>query len=117
MDLSRVCSRPVPRWAQQLDSLADVVSFGVAPGMILYQINQAVRHAGPNAAVEIGCLLAYAAFLILLLRGMPAGKIQPRYAAAIWFQRCAYARGGTLDRSFPLSFTIGYFNGAVRNCC
>lgn len=60
----------VARWLQaqsslgrELDSLADVVSFGVAPGMILYQLLRTAYFQDPDA-IEISMLKVAPALLV-----------------------------------------------------
>ena len=48
---------------KQLDSLADVVSFGVAPGMIIYQFLR-MSYAQDSAGVEVSILWLLPAFIL-----------------------------------------------------
>ena len=48
---------------KQLDSLADAVSFGVAPGMIIYQFLR-LSYAQDSAGVEVSILWLLPAFIL-----------------------------------------------------
>jgi len=49
---------------EQLDSLSDMVSFGIAPGILLYQFVKTLNHDHPIAILTYHPNLAYLAFLI-----------------------------------------------------
>jgi CDP-diacylglycerol--serine O-phosphatidyltransferase len=48
---------------KQLDSLADVVSFGVAPGIILYQLLR-LSYAREENGLDVSLTLLYPAFIV-----------------------------------------------------
>lgn len=56
---------------KQLDSLADVVSFGVAPGAMLYQMIAATQPLATEASV---CLPALPAFVVSMFSALRLGK-------------------------------------------
>lgn len=61
---------------KQLDSLADVVSFGVAPGMIFYKISEEYLFFGPNFPqfVPLIVALSYLPFLIPVFSAIRLAK-------------------------------------------
>lgn len=87
---------------KDLDSLADVVSFGVAPAMILFKLLWTAHIIQPDA-LDIPLLLMAPAFLVacfaaLRLARFNQGQNQDRYA----FQGLPTPAAGLLVASFPL---------------
>jgi len=58
---------------KQLDSLADVVSFGVAPSMIVYQFLR-MSFATAEGGIEVSMLLLMPAFFIAMAAAFRLGK-------------------------------------------
>ncbi len=63
MDLLPVYLKPHLKWVKQLDSLADVVSFGVAPGIIIYQFLR-LSFAQEVTGVDVSLLWLLPAFIL-----------------------------------------------------
>ena len=59
---------------KQLDSLADVVSFGVAPGIIIYQFLR-LSFAKEENGLDVSIALVVTCFYSSLCCGMAIGKI------------------------------------------
>lgn len=97
---------------KQLDSLSDVVSFGVAPGIILYQLLRIglAREAG---AVDISSGWAYAAFLVPCFAAWRLAKFNIDTRQAYGFRGVPTPAVGLLIASFPLILYYDYYNGAI----
>lgn len=55
---------------KQLDSLADMVTFGVAPAMIAFQLMQGVLINNPDMSPVVATVLQYLPFLLALMSAM-----------------------------------------------
>ena len=63
------CLRPTPHIGKELDSLADVVSFGVAPGIIIYTL---LRNSfSPGAPADINADSLNTILIIVISAIMP----------------------------------------------
>lgn len=99
---------------KQLDSLSDVVSFGVAPGIILYQILR-LAVMKDSEAVEISVGWTYAAFLIPCFAAWRLAKFNLDTRQAYGFIGVPTPAVGLLIASFPLILYHNYFDGAINN--
>ena len=76
------CSAPIRRFGAQLDSLADLVSFGVAPGIIMYSWSLARMGAAGWIAALIFCAgsaIRLARFNVQSVRDEGATKSDPYF--------------------------------------
>ena len=74
---------------KQLDSLADMVSFGVAPGLIIYQFLR-MSYAQEQNGHGYFDDLVITSFIAALCSSLETGKIQPGYNTIFFFQRIAH---------------------------
>jgi CDP-diacylglycerol---serine O-phosphatidyltransferase len=87
----------------QLDSLADVVSFGVAPGMIVYQFLRA-SFAQDQQALEISMLWLLPAFIIPCAGAYRLGRFNIDTEQSYGFKGVPIPAAGLLIASFPLIY-------------
>ncbi len=59
---------------KELDSLADMISFGLAPGILLYKFTKMLNHQSPIELLTNNTWLFYIAFLIPLLSALRLAK-------------------------------------------
>jgi CDP-diacylglycerol--serine O-phosphatidyltransferase len=88
---------------KQLDSLADVVSFGVAPGMIVYQFLRASFAQGQNG-LEISMILLLPAFIIPCAGAYRLGRFNIDTEQSYGFKGVPIPAAGLLIASFPLIY-------------
>lgn len=98
---------------KQLDSLADVVSFGVAPGMIVYQFLR-LSYAQHTNGLSINELWLLPAFIIPCAGAYRLGRFNIDDSQKYGFKGVPIPAAGLLVASFPLiywfsnnSFVIG----------
>jgi CDP-diacylglycerol--serine O-phosphatidyltransferase len=97
---------------KQLDSLADVVSFGVAPAMIIYQFLR-LSFAQQENGLDISALWLLPAFIIPCAGAFRLGRYNLDKEQTFFFKGVPIPAAGLLIASFPLiywysnhSFTI-----------
>lgn len=88
---------------KQLDSLADVVSFGVAPGMILYEFLQR-SYAGQENGLEVNTMLLLPAFIIPCAGAYRLARFNISHANSKNFQGLPIPAAGLLIASLPLMY-------------
>src|SRR5687767_11813370 len=88
---------------KQLDSLADVVSFGVAPGMIVYQFLRVSFSSTPDG-VEVPIMMLMPAFLIPCAAAFRLGKFNLDDSQQYGFKGVPTPAVGLLIASFPLIY-------------
>lgn len=88
---------------KQLDSLADVVSFGVAPGMILYQFMR-LAHAKDQGGLELPMILLFVAFILPAAAAYRLGKFNIDSTQTYSFRGVPTPAIGLLVASFPLIY-------------
>ena len=88
---------------KQLDSLADVVSFGVAPGMIVYQFLRLSYAAQPDG-IEIPFIYLMPAMLIPCAAAYRLGKFNLDDSQQYGFKGVPTPAVGLLIASFPLIY-------------
>jgi CDP-diacylglycerol--serine O-phosphatidyltransferase len=88
---------------KQLDSLADVVSFGVAPGMIIYQFLR-LSYANTPGGIEASVLVLMPAFLIPCAAAFRLGKFNLDDSQQYGFKGVPTPAVGLLIASFPLIY-------------
>jgi CDP-diacylglycerol--serine O-phosphatidyltransferase len=88
---------------KQLDSLADVVSFGVAPGMIVYQFLR-MSFAQQEGALDTSILWLLPAFIIPAAAAYRLGKFNLDTEQSYGFKGVPTPAVGLLIASFPLIY-------------
>jgi CDP-diacylglycerol--serine O-phosphatidyltransferase len=99
---------------KQIDSLADVVSFGVAPGMIIYQflrLSYAQQQDGLD--VNIGYLLP--AFIVSCAGAYRLARFNIDTQQTTNFKGVPIPAAGILVASFPLVYFFGETNGWLHS--
>ena len=86
---------------KQLDSLADVVSFGVAPSMIVYQFLR-MSYAQEAGGLDVSFLLLVPAFFIAAAAAYRLGKFNLDNSQAYGFRGVPTPAVGLMIASFPL---------------
>jgi CDP-diacylglycerol--serine O-phosphatidyltransferase len=94
---------------KQLDSLADVVSFGVAPSVIIYQLLR-FSFAREENGLEISIIWLLPAFILACAAGYRLAKFNLDETQSINFKGVPVPAIGLLIASFPL---ILHFNSAT----
>ena len=98
---------------KQLDSLSDVVSFGVAPGVIMYQLLRiAVMKESQDVETSIGW--TYAAFLVPCFAAWRLAKFNIDTRQQYGFRGVPTPAVGLLIASFPLILYYNYFDGSLN---
>jgi CDP-diacylglycerol---serine O-phosphatidyltransferase len=88
---------------KQLDSLADVVSFGVAPGMIVYQFLR-MSFAQEQGALDTSMVWMLPAFIIPAAAAYRLGKFNLDAGQSYGFKGVPTPAVGLLIASFPLIY-------------
>ena len=90
---------------KQLDSLADVVSFGVAPGMIIYQL---LRIELCTAGRWIGCFNCYGCCRLYFpcAAAWRLARFNLDSSAIIFFQRDCLFRQQDFNRFFSVDLLV-----------
>jgi CDP-diacylglycerol--serine O-phosphatidyltransferase len=91
----------------QLDSLADVVSFGVAPGFIVYQFLK-LSYAQQEEGLDISMIWLLPAFIIPCAGAYRLARFNITPAAGSGFTGVPIPAAGILIASFPLIYWITY---------
>lgn len=94
---------------KQLDSLSDVVSFGVAPGMILYQLLR-LGHAQDTNGLETSFALLLPAFLFTCAVAWRLAKFNVSTTQGDSFIGVPSPAAGLVVASFPLIIFYQYFD-------
>jgi CDP-diacylglycerol--serine O-phosphatidyltransferase len=96
---------------RELDSLADVVSFGVAPGMILYQLLRIAYAAGP-AGLDVSAAWLAPAFLLPMAAAWRLARFNLDPGQAYGFRGMPTPAVGLLVASIP--FILLYGDPAIQ---
>jgi CDP-diacylglycerol--serine O-phosphatidyltransferase len=96
---------------KQLDSLADVVSFGVAPGVILYQLLR-MSYMREEDGLDRSILLFMPAFIYSCAAAYRLAKFNLDDSQAYGFKGLPTPAAGLLIASFPLILHFG--NGLIN---
>ncbi|MEP7166290.1 MAG: CDP-diacylglycerol--serine O-phosphatidyltransferase [Ferruginibacter sp.] len=88
---------------KQLDSLADVVSFGVAPSMIIYQFLR-MSYASEDAGMDVSILFLLPAFIIAAAAAYRLAKFNLDNSQQYGFKGVPTPAAGLLIASFPLIY-------------
>ena len=94
---------------KQLDSLSDVVSFGVAPGLILYQLLR-LGYAQEANGLNISILALLPAFIFTASVAWRLAKFNLAENQSDNFKGVPSPAAGLLIASFPLIILYEYFN-------
>jgi len=86
---------------QQLDSLADLVSFGVAPGLILYQLLR-ISYAQDENGLDTSMIYLLPAFLIPAAGAWRLAKFNLDDKQQVFFKGVPIPAVGLVIASFPL---------------
>lgn len=86
---------------KDLDSLADLVSFGVAPSMILFKMLWAANIAKPNA-MDVSMLAMAPAFLVACFGALRLARFNVSVSTGATFTGMPIPAAGILIASFPL---------------
>ncbi|MBC7589098.1 MAG: CDP-diacylglycerol--serine O-phosphatidyltransferase, partial [Chitinophagaceae bacterium] len=92
---------------KQLDSLADVVSFGVAPGMIIYQFLR-LSFAQQDNGLDINMLWLLPAFIIPCAGAYRLARFNIDTEQSYGFKGVPIPAAGLLIAAFPLIFWYSY---------
>jgi CDP-diacylglycerol---serine O-phosphatidyltransferase len=98
---------------KQLDSLSDVVSFGVAPAVILYQLLR-LSIMVEDSAIESPVVWTYAAFIVACAAAWRLAKFNIDTRQQFGFRGVPTPAVGLLIASFPLIIHYDYFDGEVN---
>jgi CDP-diacylglycerol--serine O-phosphatidyltransferase len=94
---------------KQLDSLSDVVSFGVAPSMILYQLLR-ISYAQEENGLDVSFLVLLPAFLFAAAAAWRLAKFNISTNQTTNFRGVPSPAAGLLIASFPLIIWNQYYN-------
>jgi CDP-diacylglycerol--serine O-phosphatidyltransferase len=94
---------------KQLDSLCDVVSFGVAPGMILYQLLR-IGYAKNEGGLDVSVLALLPAFIYSAAVAWRLAKFNISTNQSYSFRGVPCPAAGLLIASFPLIIWYQYFD-------
>ncbi|MGI8635951.1 MAG: CDP-alcohol phosphatidyltransferase family protein [Segetibacter sp.] len=98
---------------KQLDSLADVVSFGVAPGMIIYQFLR-LSFAQQENGLDISVLWLLPAFVVPCAGAFRLGRFNLDKEQSYGFKGVPIPAAGLLIASFPLIYWFSNNAYAMR---
>ncbi len=97
---------------KQLDSLADLVSFGVAPGMIIYQFLR-LSYAQQENGLDVSALWLLPAFIIPCAGAYRLGRFNLDKEQSYGFKGVPIPAAGLLIASFPLIYWSSNTSSAV----
>ena len=96
------------KMGEQLDSLSDVVSFGVAPGMILYQLLR-LGYAREENGLDVSFMALIPAFIFTAAAAWRLAKFNISTEQTHSFKGVPTPAAGLLIASFPLIIWYEYF--------
>jgi CDP-diacylglycerol---serine O-phosphatidyltransferase len=96
------------KMGEQLDSLSDLVSFGVAPGMILYQLLR-LSYAQEENGLDVSFLSLLPAFIFTAAAAWRLAKFNINTDQGDTFRGVPTPSAGLLIASFPLIIWYEYF--------
>jgi len=97
------------KMGEQLDSLSDLVSFGVAPGMILYQLLR-LSYAQEENGLDVSFLVLLPSFLFTAAAAWRLAKFNISTDQTNSFKGVPAPSAGLLIASFPLIIWYQYFD-------
>ena len=92
---------------KQLDSLADVVSFGVAPSLILYQFLR-MSYARQDGGIEVNALLLLPSLLVAVAGAYRLARFNLDSSQRYGFKGVPIPAAGLLIASLPLIYWHSY---------
>jgi CDP-diacylglycerol---serine O-phosphatidyltransferase len=98
---------------KQLDSLSDVVSFGAAPSMILYQLLR-MSHLQEANSLDKSILWLLPAFVFACAGAYRLARFNVHHAQVQGFKGLPIPAAGLLVASLPLIVYYNYFNGYIN---
>ena len=96
------------KMGEQLDSLSDLVSFGVAPGMILYQLLR-LSYAQQENGLDVSFIILLPAFIFTAAAAWRLAKFNIATDQSNSFKGVPTPAAGLLIASFPLIIQYEYF--------
>ena len=96
------------KMGEQLDSLSDMVSFGVAPGVILYQLLR-LSYAQEENGLNVSFIALLPAFIYTAAAAWRLAKFNISTNQSYGFLGVPTPAAGLLIASFPLIAWYGYF--------
>lgn len=96
------------KMGEQLDSLSDLVSFGVAPGMIFYQLLR-LSYAKEEHGLDVSFLALLPAFIFTAAAAWRLAKFNISSEQSNSFRGMPTPSAGLLVASFPLIIWYEYF--------
>jgi CDP-diacylglycerol--serine O-phosphatidyltransferase len=97
------------KMGEQLDSLSDLVSFGVAPGMILYQLLR-LSYAKEENGLDVSFIMLLPAFVFTAAGAWRLAKFNISTDQTNSFKGVPIPAAGLLIASFPLIIWYQYFD-------
>lgn len=97
------------KMGEQLDSLSDLVSFGVAPGMILYQLLR-LSYAKEENGLDVSFIMLLPSFIFTAAGAWRLAKFNISAGQLNSFKGVPIPAAGLLIASFPLIIWYQYFN-------
>jgi CDP-diacylglycerol---serine O-phosphatidyltransferase len=97
------------KMGEQLDSLSDLVSFGVAPGMILYQLLR-LSYAQEENGLDVSFIALLPAFIFTAAAAWRLAKFNISTDQSNSFKGVPTPSAGLLIASFPLIIWYQYFD-------
>ena len=94
---------------EQLDSLSDLVSFGVAPGMIIYQLLR-LSYAQEENGLDVSFMALLPAFLFTAAAAWRLAKFNINASQSNSFKGVPTPAAGLLIASFPIIIWYQYFD-------
>ncbi len=97
---------------KQLDSLADIVSFGVAPGMILYQLLR-ISFIQEETALDTSMATLLPAFIFPCAGAYRLGRYNIDTSSGTGFKGVPIPAAGLVVASLPLIVVYNYFDSTA----
>jgi CDP-diacylglycerol--serine O-phosphatidyltransferase len=111
--LARLLKAP-SEMGKQLDSLSDVVSFGVAPSMILYQFLR-ISYMRQENGLDVSTIWLALAFLFACAGAWRLARFNIDTTPATAFKGVPIPAAGLVVASLPLIAHYNYFDGSINN--
>ena len=106
--------RATSAMGKQLDSLSDVVSFGVAPALILYQLLR-ISYLANNDSIETNIWVLAPAFIFACAGAYRLARFNIDESQATGFKGVPIPAAGLIVASLPLISRADYFDGGINN--
>ena len=99
---------------KQLDSLSDVVSFGVAPALILYQLLR-MCYLTQTDSIQTNTWLLAPAFIFACAGAYRLARFNLDESQSTGFKGVPIPAAGLIIASLPLILRANYFDGAINS--